>query len=167
MLRSNYERPLAYAARSPEHRAWVETHDRWGLEYGRRLPAILDAVRAGRREVHDDHGRVVDTIDLRVWSPENAPSRLVRNISAPTLVIHGAADLNVPVDDAELLVAALRDAGNADLEAVIVPDADHAFHHVAPDEDERLRERMSMASLRRPWVERYFDHVADFLGRHL
>ncbi len=49
---------------------------------------------------------------------------------APTLVLHGANDTNVPVVEAEQVVAALRQRG-VPVEYVLFPDEGHGFRKTA------------------------------------
>lgn len=52
-----------------------------------------------------------------------------------------------------------------DVELAIIHGADHSFQEVPAAEDERLRERMSLECLRRPYRQEYFDTMLDFLRR--
>lgn len=164
MMRINYGRLERYAAASPENRAWVEAHSPHGLLLAASLDRLFAAVDDGAETVRLEHGdRVHDyPIDPRPWD-ETVHARMVRSITAAVLVIHGGADLNVPVADADRLVAALHDAGNAAVTQVIIDGADHSFQEVAPTEDERLRERLTFRSFLRPYREAYFDHIIAFL----
>lgn len=168
LLGYNSGRIARYAARSEEHRTWVGAHNPRGLVMAANLERLLAAVDRGDASVTLEHrGVTVEyPIDAEVWH-DDVHARMVRNVSAPTLVIHGGADLNVPVSDADLLVTALRDAGNADVRQVTVPGVDHSFQEVAPTEDERLRERLSLTSFERPYREAYFAHVVDFLHERM
>ena len=83
------------------------------------------------------------------------------------MIIHGDCDLNVPVEDAAMIEKDLRKHGNDDVELAIIPEADHSFQEIAESEDQRLRERMSLESFRRPYREEYFVALASFLKRWL
>jgi dipeptidyl aminopeptidase/acylaminoacyl peptidase len=63
---------------------------------------------------------------LRALSPINKIDRVV----APTLVIHGANDTNVPVVEAEQTVDSLRKRG-VPVEFVMYPDEGHGFQKIA------------------------------------
>lgn len=164
MMRSNYGRLARYAAVSDDHRAWVEAHDPHGMLVAANLGRLFAAVDGGAATVRLEYGNRVDDyhIDRRPWD-DTVHATMVRNVTAPVLVIHGGADLNVPVTDADLLVAALRDAGNAAVTQVTVDGVDHSFQEVAVDEDERFRERVTFRSFARPYREAYFDHIVAFL----
>lgn len=49
----------------------------------------------------------------------------------------------------------LKSHGNDDVELVIIPEADHSLQEIAESEDQRLKERMSLESFRRPYWEEY------------
>ncbi len=55
------------------------------------------------------------------------PIAAVKRISAPVLILHGAADRQVPPKHAEKLAKALREGGNADVTLRILPQVDHLF----------------------------------------
>ena len=76
--------------------------------------------------------------------PEHAPKNQFEYNKKPTLIIHGACDLNVPVEDATMIEEDLRKHGNDDVELAIIPEADHSFQEIAESEDQRLREGMSL-----------------------
>lgn len=167
MMRINYGRVRHHAAASEEHRAWVEANAPQTLLVATNLERLFAAVDDGATSVRLEHGdRVHDyPIDPRPWD-ETVHATMVRNVTAPVLVIHGGADLNVPVADADRLVAALRDAGNSDITQVTVDGVDHSFQEVAPSEEERLRERLTFRSFLRPYREDYFEHIITFLRRY-
>ncbi len=167
MMRFNYERPVAYAARSPRHRRWVETHDRWGLLIGENLDTLIRAARRGDTEVplSGRHTTHLHRIDADAWRPERRGAALVQAITTPVLVIHGERDLNVPVADAWVLAKAMHGAGNGDVATVVVPAVDHSFQETPDDLDARLRERMALTSFSRPYSEDYFAELVRFARR--
>jgi dipeptidyl aminopeptidase/acylaminoacyl peptidase len=167
MMSYNYHRVRDYANKSKSNLEWVEKHDLWGLVLGINLNKMFTAVENGGpifKMEYKGHNWSIP-IDKNVYSPDSefAPKKQFKYIKAPTLIIHGGSDLNVPVRDAEKIEAELRSNGNNDLKVVIIPDADHSFQQIAIDEDTRLRERMSLESFKRPYQEEYFQSMIDFL----
>jgi dipeptidyl aminopeptidase/acylaminoacyl peptidase len=75
-----------------------------------------------------------------------SPLHKLDRVRAPTLVLHGANDTNVPVVEAEQVVAALRQRG-VPVEYVLFPDEGHGFRKTV----NRIR---SAAAITR-WFERY------------
>lgn len=165
MMSYNYHRVRDYANKSPANRNWVEKNDLWGLVLGINLDKMFDAITRGEREIKIEYKDHVWTLPIneKVYSPELAPKKQFRYINRPTLIIHGEADLNVPVQDANKIAEELRRSGNKDIELVIIADADHSFQQVALDEDTRIRERMSLESFKNPYIESYFKSVIAFL----
>jgi len=49
--------------------------------------------------------------------------------TTPVLVLHGATDRQVTVDQAEMLSAAFREAGNPDVTVVVLPEVNHLLLH--------------------------------------
>jgi len=126
------------------------------------------ARRGETEQVISYNGRTVKLHhDPTCYQEEYAPARQFRYIQKPTLVIHGACDLNVPTEDAFQIEKELRARGNLSSRVVIIPNADHSFQVVPDDEELRLRERMSLESFRRPYSELYFQVLTDFLERVL
>jgi hypothetical protein len=169
MMIFNYLRVVDYASKSPENLRWVEENDPLGLVIGLNLYTLMERARMGEVEHQFSYkGRT-----WRIWHdpicylPEHAPRNLFKYIQKPTLVIHGACDLNVPVEDAFMIERDLKKHGNENVELAIIPDADHSFQQIAESYDLTLRERMSLESFRRPYREDYFMAVISFLKRWL
>jgi len=166
MMSFNYHRARDFARRSPEHLAWAEEHDPWGVALGIHLNDVFRALDDGAgRYVVEYKGRSwsID-LDPRIYSEEWSPARQIRHIDRPTLVVHGDNDLNVPPRDALGIVDELR-RRDVPAELRMIAGADHSFHQTPPDYETRVRERMSLASFLRPHCEEYFACIVDFLGR--
>jgi len=169
MMDFNYARVARYAEKCPENLAWVKENDLFSLIIGLNLDRIEKAAMEGKAE-HDlvYEGRIWKLHhDPSCYLPENAPSRQFRHIRKPVLIVHGECDLNVPVEDATLLRDHLLKEGNKEVELAIIPGADHSFQEVLGDEDLRLRERMTLGSIKRPYNSLYFQVLEGFLDRSL
>ena len=77
---------------------------------------------------------------------ELSPIHRLDQIRAPTLVLHGANDTNVPVVEAEQVVANLRQRG-VPVDYVLFPDEGHGFRKTA----NRIKSTVSVVR----WFERY------------
>ncbi len=58
---------------------------------------------------------------------ELSPIHKIDRVKAPTIVLHGANDTNVPVIEAEQMVESLRSRG-VPVEYVLFPDEGHGFN---------------------------------------
>lgn len=169
MMTFNYRRVVDYAQKAPENLRWVEENDLLSLVMGLNLSALEERAREGKVE-HDlsYKGR---TWRLRhdpiCYLPEHAPKNQFKYIQKPTLIIHGASDLNVPVEDAFMIEQELKRHGSVDVELAIILEADHSFQEIAKSENKRLKERMSLESFRQPYREEYFAALAAFLEKRL
>jgi acetyl esterase/lipase len=75
---------------------------------------------------------VLDETRRRVIGKQISPVYHVKKDSAPALIIHGDADKLVPIQQAELMVAAYKDAGAA-AELVVKPGAAHGWAGIDKD----------------------------------
>lgn len=169
MMIFNYRRVAEYAAQSLENLQWVEENDPVGLVIGLNLQMLIERAMMGEAEHCFSYNGKTWRIrhDPICYLPEHSPKNQFKYIQKPVLVIHGACDLNVPVEDAFMIERDLKEHGNDNVELIIIPDADHSFQQIAESYDQRLRERMSLESFRRPYREEYFMAVTSFLKRRL
>lgn len=166
MLEYNYLRPVNYAARGPSEREFVMTYDPWGYALGVRLPLLKEAVIAKKSSLFIDYqgGEREWKIDLRLFSGDLAPMNLFQWINAPSLIIHGEADLNVPQEDAYQIQSRFLRMGLLHT-LVTIPDADHSFQQSPHNLEDRIRERISLACFLRPYIPGYFETVATYCRR--
>ncbi|HTQ78544.1 MAG TPA: S9 family peptidase [Thermoanaerobaculia bacterium] len=75
-----------------------------------------------------------------------SPIHKVDRVKAPTIVLHGANDTNVPVVEAEQVVASLKER-NVPVEYVLFPDEGHGFRKTP----NRIRSAVSIVQ----WFEKY------------
>lgn len=167
LIEFNASRARAYWDRGEPEREWMWAKARREYESAVTGTELVAALREGRRSirVEDSRGifeRSVDGLDYDVALP---PAEQFSVLECPTLVLHGADDLNVPVEDAVDTVGALWAAGNRDVELTVVARADHSMQSTPADEETRIRERMTFASFRRPFHDRYPGVIVDFLTR--
>jgi dienelactone hydrolase len=57
------------------------------------------------------------------------PLPTARRVRTPTLILHGATDRQVTVEQAELLADAIRAGGNSDVTVEVFPETNHLFQH--------------------------------------
>jgi uncharacterized protein len=163
----NASRARAYWERGPAEREWLWKHARREYESAVTGREVVAAIGAGRRRilVEDERGSFERSLDDLEYDIRHAPAEQFRFLRCPCLVLHGADDLNVPVDDAFETARTLWATGNRDVELSVLARADHSMQSTPDDPDERLRDRMSMASFRRPFHPRYPDVIVQYLRR--
>lgn len=168
LIEFNASRARSFWERGEAEREWMWAEARREYESAVTGPALSAAIHEGRRSirVEDVRGvfeRGVDPLDYDIQYPPAAQFAVLR---CPCLVLHGADDLNVPVEDAFDTTRTLWAAGNRDVELAVIPRADHSMQSTPEDLESRLRERMSFASFRRPYHPRYPTVIVDFMRRH-
>lgn len=169
MMAFNYLRVKEYAKKSLENLLWVEKNDLWGLVVGIHLPLLEKSAKEGEVECDITYkGRSWKVqLDPLSYKPEYSPSKQFKYIQKPVLLVHGACDLNVPVEDVYMIKKELSANGNNDFELVVILGVDHSFQEVAEDEETRLRERMSLESFKRPYKLKFFNVLIEYLERRL
>lgn len=169
LIAFNADRARAYLERGDAEREWMWAHARREYESAVLGDATVAALAAGQASVRvdDARGTFERRLDDLAYDIDHPPAEQFRHVTVPALVLHGADDLNVPVEDAWSTVGALWSAGNRDVELTIVAGADHSLQRTPSDADERQRERMSFDSFRRPFHERYPGVITEFLRRQL
>ena len=166
LIAFNGLRSRALYEAGPEERAWLWEHARH--EYGSALlvPAMLDALDRGELgtvAAEDERGRFERSLAGLDYDIDHAPADQFAAIACPALVLHGADDLNVPVEDAFATVRSLWAAGNRAVDLVVLAGTDHSMQLTPPDQAQRIRERVSFASFHRPFHPRYGETVARYL----
>lgn len=73
--------------------------------------------------------------------------------------------MNVCPLDARHIDAALKEAGNNEVERAMIPGADHSFQAAPGDEDTRIRERHNFASFLRPYKEEFYEAMLGWLEK--
>jgi pimeloyl-ACP methyl ester carboxylesterase len=165
----NFGRLAEFAASSPERQAWAESKARYQLALGRHYRPMLAAAAAGQDEYRaDDQGYslVVGGLARRREELADPPDELFRVLKAPVLALAGAADRNVPPDDAARIVAILREAGNEQATSCVIEGVDHSFQRIPASEDEQVRERFELTSFRRPYEAKVYHALLDWLYEH-
>jgi dienelactone hydrolase len=122
---------------------------RWGsrpsyAEVSEEARRALGPGGAGRRAdrlvvINRAHGptsepRFAEIFTYRTWLASRGPEavhamagRQIGQVRAPILLVQGTADTMVSPDEAERLAAVAREAGNRDVEVVLLAGVDHSF----------------------------------------
>ncbi len=152
-----------------DQREWLEREMPATLVRHEHMGAVLDAARRGDERV------VVEGRGLRLESPttrlrqdlDTDYAAEMQAVTQPALVLHGGDDLNVPVADALRSYRVLRDAGNDDVELVILPGLEHYFCPTPPDPEQRIWERITRESVLPPMAPGALDAIARWAVRTL
>ena len=169
LIEFNAARARAYWDRGDAERAWMWTNAPREYESAVTGEALVNAIAEGRQaiRVEDERGTFERSLRDLAFDIRYPPGEQFHFVRCPCLVLHAADDLNVPVEDALATARTLWAAGNRDVELLVLPRADHSFQLTPDDEDERLRERMTMQSFLRPFHQRYPGAIVDYLVRTL
>lgn len=166
LLRYNLEQAARYIRSSPAADSWVRDHAPQVHAEVQLWPAIEVALARGESEAHGvvDGEPVVRDLSGLAYDVAWPPAEQFEHLRCPVLVLHGAEDMNVPVDDAVSTVRALWANGNRSVDLRIVAGADHSFQQLAADPVQRIRERLTLASFARPFHPDYPRVVVDHLA---
>ena len=169
LLKYNLHPVIAYMKGSDARERWVALHAPKAYRDSLLLEETLAIMERGEpvARVERDGETVERDISGFMYDLDLPPEHQFRHVSAPTLVLHGGDDLNVPVVDAFNTFRALRSAGNHDVELRIVPGANHSFQLDATDPDLRMQEKMTLLNFGRPFHPLYPGVVVDYLRRRL
>jgi quercetin dioxygenase-like cupin family protein len=95
---------------------------------------------------------------------EHPPGELFSHIHAPTLILQGTDDMNVPPGDAAVIEEVIEDAGNPDVTRVMIDDADHSFQLIASGTDARMKDRHGFTSFYRLYHSGLYEAIEEWLG---
>lgn len=154
---------------SPEQRAWLEANMPALLVRAQGVDRYLEAAKRGDATVVLE-GRGI-TIEMRTARTRQDLATdyaaEFRHVHCPALVLHGGADLNVPVADALTAFRVLRGAGNDDVQLTVLPGLDHYFNPAPADLGQRVWSRVSLEGLRRPMAPEALDAIERWAVRVL
>lgn len=161
----NYLRTLDYARRSPEHWRWVTAVAPRALAYGLHYQEMFAHAHAGA----EHYTLRLDERRWEIYLPtlreqlDNRPLPLFDHLAGPVLVMQGDRDMNVPPGDGDLIAARLRAIGRTQVKQVTVVGGDHNFQAAAEDEETRLRERIALSCLGRPYLDGAYQALLTWL----
>jgi len=170
LMRWNWGRLAEYWPRLTEaQRTWLRENRPRDVVGAFTTEQFIDAARRRQDVVRlEAEGLSLELNTVRFRQDMERPLRPeFRHVRCPALVLHGGEDMNVRVEDALETYRALREAGNSDVDLVIVPGVDHSFQPVAHDPLERAWDRFSLATMARPVSPTALRVLGDWAARVL
>ena len=174
LVRWNWNRLAAFWPRfSDTQRAWLREHRPRDVVAAFRTEEFLGAAEDGQDAIVLEAEGVSHRFELAGFRQamhryrERPRLAQLREVRCPTLLLHGAEDLNVRVEDALDSFRTLREAGNDRVELVILPGLDHNYQPVAADLVERVWERVTFASQAHPVSPLALEAIASWAARVL
>lgn len=161
LYRYNYARTAEYAMQSEEHLSWAEKVAPKALALGLHYRDMIHNALEGKEFYTLSYkGHVWDLyLPPTREQLEQPPLSLFQYLHQPVAIMQGQYDMNVPPGDAVLIEERLREAGNSLVFRDIIPEADHNFQIAPSDLEERMRERISLACLMRPYSAIYYEKL--------
>lgn len=163
----NFDRARRYASSSSERWEWVRRKAPRDLLIGERYRDLIAAAYVGEDSLRIgmDGCEMNYSLSKMRYELTYPPATLFALLQRPTLILQGAHDMNVPIEDAFGIAAALRESGVEDVEAHMIEGVDHSFQESARTYEERLRDRISLDSFRRPYAEEMYATVIGYLNK--
>ncbi len=153
LVRFNWPRVAEYWDRfSPEQREWLLKERPREVVGAFRTEDFMAAALRGEEFVElEAQGLRMTYNTTRFKQDYDRPcADEFRHVRCPALVLHGGSDMNVKVEDALGTYQSLKDAGNEDVDLVILPGLDHSYQPVARDPVQRVWDRVSLSTFARP-----------------
>jgi len=88
------------------------------------------------------------------------PIETIKRVPCPVLIVQGEKDYQVPKGEADLLAAALKEAGNPDVTVDLIPDLNHLMRH-HPE-----KPNLTYRHLDEPVDQRVIDAVTEWITSH-
>ncbi|MCY3579457.1 MAG: alpha/beta fold hydrolase [bacterium] len=169
LLDYNLRPVIEYMASSPDRKRWVADHAPRYYREALLLEETLAIMENGTTVARVDVEESIIERDISgfLYDLEYPPEGQFRHLTAPTLILHGGDDQNVPVVDAFETFKTLRAAGNHDVELRIIAGCNHSFQIDSSDPEQRIREKMTAQNFGRPFHPLYPALVVGYLARRL
>jgi hypothetical protein len=174
LVRWNWGRLARFWPRfTDEQRAWLRAHRQRDVVAAFRTDDFIAAAERGDDYVTLEAEGVSHEFELirirqGMQRLRQRPRReQLRDVRCPVLLLHGAEDLNVRVEDAIDNFRAFRETGHEDVELQIIPGLDHNYQPVPADPVARAWERVSFESQGHPVSLIALDALASWAARVL
>jgi len=144
----------------------VNTSDAVSLLIAKNMGTILQAMRKNRSRIQlQDMYRTLEfRLNPILYTGNETPKHMFRYITSPTLIIHGASDLDVSVWNATSIEQAIRKTVQAP-ERIIMEDLDHWFRTIPGSASRHMQDRVSGACFYYEQDEKFFRECTSFIRR--
>lgn len=128
------------------------------------LGRIHRAIRKKTKRVRlREPDRFVDLLfSSSLFSQETSPEILLSVLDAPSLIIHGSGDLDIPVSNAFFLETKLKQKVSS-VSRIILLDCDHWFREMPQEMDDRIYQRLSGTCIQNPMDHMFFQNCLVFV----
>lgn len=128
------------------------------------LGRIHRAIRKKTKRVRiREPDRFVDLLfPSPLFSEETSPAVLLSVLDAPSLIIHGSGDLDIPVSNAFFLETKLKQKVSS-VSRIIMLDCDHWFRGMAQEMDDRIYQRLSGTCIENPIDQGFLQNCQVFV----
>lgn len=128
------------------------------------LGKILNASRKGRKKIKIKENDTILDIYLpeELFSEEKNPAMLYASLDAPSLIIQGSGDLDVPVSNAFFLETKLKQRISS-VSRIVMLDKDHWFRDMPNYGDDRIRQRLTGECIQNPVDHRFLKNILIFI----
>ena len=122
-------------------------------------------IKRQHSQIDESHYEASKQLPLNWWREilGHQPLNTMRMISEPILIIQGDKDLSVPFDEGQLVLDALREAGNFDVSYELLQDLNHFLRH-HPEPVDALN---SFRHLNKPVDVRVLENILSWLNLQL
>jgi pimeloyl-ACP methyl ester carboxylesterase len=125
---------------------------------------ILHTIRKGkeRKRLIEEDVKLDLYFPPELFSLENSSEIILSHLNAPTLIIHGSGDLDIPVSNAFSLEQKLKQHIPS-VSRIILLDCDHWFREMPDGSEERLKERLNGNCIHHKIDNRFFKNTQMFI----
>lgn len=125
---------------------------------------ILYSIRKdrGRIRLQEDNLLLDLLIPKELFSFDSSSEFLLSYLNAPTLIIHGSGDLDIPVSNAFFLEQKLKQQFSS-VSRIVLLDCDHWFREMPSDVGTRLLERLNGDCIHHKINPRFFKNIRIFI----
>jgi hypothetical protein len=168
ILINQYEQIREYISTGEENRKRLFEYDPLICTLHSSLGLILRTVRRNRTEIPEAPGPGIRRISLNpsLWSAGEGMFPVYTGVRSRSLIIHGAADIHVPLGEMLAVEQALRYHG-VEVNRVLIVGADHWYRDIPPDGFDQITDLITGEWRKRPFREIFFKKIVHYCNEIL